>query len=824
MRKLRSVTTGLALVTVAACCCAPAQAYQVVAFPDVDSSPMGGCALREAIETLYTGSGVDTCVLAGTAGNDEILLVAGAHTFPILLDGNNDDADLTGDFDIRKDLTITGDGAANSTIDAQQRDRVFDVHNNATLTLRNLTVTGGKAPNGALNSGAAGKKGGGIRAEDGSSAIVLDGVVVTQNAAGSGGSGANGNPGQQGGQGGDGGGVYSFSSLTVTDSVISLNSAGNGASGGSASTCTNATPAGSGGFGGFGGGIAADNGGAVITGSTITDNMAGLGGPGGCASTPGSGANAGSGGGISASNLSLTNSVVSDNQTRSGGLAAQDFDSANNGGSGRGGDGGGIFAYIHALISGSTISGNITGPGNGNSPGTTASSPGSQSGDGGGLLLQGDGSITNSTFADNHTGDGKTSTGSFAGPSGKGGGLAIFDPDLFTGSGGVVVSKSTFTGNYTGAGGSSGGSFTQSGDGGWGGAIFVEGHSGLRTFAMSDSTLTGNSTGAGGNQTNNGIGGAGGRGGAIGVGDFATVDLAHLTLADNTTGNGGTGPFADGARSDGGAIGIYSPFNASTVTARNSILASNDPATCEVSNGTLTDGGHNMVFGTQCTDITAFSTADPLLAALADNGGPTQTRAIADNSPARDAVPATGAGCTASDQRGTTRPQGSACDAGAFEIFVPPPPDTGGGGTDGGGGGGGTTTQPPTTGSEQQQPTTTTPADKTPPTVKLALTKQKLRKALKKGYFLFFTDNEPGTAVADLYSLINPVRAAKSKPVAHGTLKVTKTGKQKLVVRFTRGAKKALAKRKKAVLTLVLTVKDAAGNTTKKTAKVTLKR
>jgi hypothetical protein len=287
------------------------------------------------------------------------------------------------------------------------------------------------------------------------------------------------------------------------------------------------------------------------------------------------------------------------------------------------------------------------------------------------------------------------------------------------------------------------------------------------------------------------------------VGEFSTVDLTHLTVAENTTGSGGTGG-ATGARSDGGAIGVSSPFTASTVTVKNSILASNVPATCAVSNATLTDGGHNLVFGTQCTDITAFSTADPLLAALADNGGPTQTRALANTSPARDAVPATGAGCTATDQRGTARPQGSACDTGAFEIFVAPPA--------GGGGGGGSPTQ--------------TPKDLTPPVVKFLLTKQKLLKALKKGYFCYFRVNELGRATANLFASGKTAKgtAAKRKRVARGTLKITKTGKQKLVLRFTKKAKKAFRNRKKVTLTLVATVEDAAGNTTRKTAKVVLKR
>jgi len=110
--------------------------------------------------------------------------------------------------------------------------------------------------------------------------------------------------------------------------------------------------------------------------------------------------------------------------------------------------------------------------------------------------------------------------------------------------------------------------------------------------------------------------------------------------------------------------------------------------------------------------------------------------------------------------------------------------------------------------------------------VKLLLTKQKLRKALKKGYIAFFSDNETGSATADLFASGSTAKgtAAKRKRVAHGTLKVTKTGKQKLVLKFTKKAKKAFKKRNKVTLTLVLRVKDAAGNATTKTARVTLKR
>lgn len=57
---------------------------------------------------------------------------------------------------------------------------------------------------------------------------------------------------------------------------------------------------------------------------------------------------------------------------------------------------------------------------------------------------------------------------------------------------------------------------------------------------------------------------------------------------------------------------------------------------------------------------------DPLLAPLADNGGPTLTHALGETSPARDLVPA--GTCQPTDQRGVSR-AGPSCDAGAYELI-----------------------------------------------------------------------------------------------------------------------------------------------------------
>ena len=69
--------------------------------------------------------------------------------------------------------------------------------------------------------------------------------------------------------------------------------------------------------------------------------------------------------------------------------------------------------------------------------------------------------------------------------------------------------------------------------------------------------------------------------------------------------------------------------------------------------------------------------SDPNLGPLANNGGFTRTLALLSGSPAIDA--GTNTGCPATDQRGLTRPQGMACDIGAFEITnLPPVAEAGG--------------------------------------------------------------------------------------------------------------------------------------------------
>jgi len=148
-------------------------------------------------------------------------------------------------------------------------------------------------------------------------------------------------------------------------------------------------------------------------------------------------------------------------------------------------------------------------------------------------------------------------------------------------------------------------------------------------------------------------------GGALFVTD-GVVNLTNVTVADNVS--------PVWAPADV-FVGTFTAANA-TLTLANSIVASTQDNCFFAPWGsgvvTLT-ADHNNVF----TDATCFAGASDLVVAdaglgpLADNGGPTLTHALLAGSPAIDA--ADGAVCPATDQRGVARPQGAACDVGAYE-------------------------------------------------------------------------------------------------------------------------------------------------------------
>ncbi len=302
--------------------------------------------------------------------------------------------------------------------------------------------------------------------------------------------------------------------------------------------------------------------------------------------------------------------------------------------------------------------------------------------------------------ANAQSGDG--GSGNSGGNGGGGGGI-------INEIGTATIDASTITANTSGVGGAgtpgqnsapsqgNGGSGGSGGSGGNGAGIASAGslvaNASLRA---TNDTIEGNIAGDGANAGNpggaasdifedgrGGNGGNGGYGGGLVNLLHSSAQLVNLTIAENSVGTGASGGSASGSfpagtnGSDGHGGGIYA--SSSLPTLQNTILYENQAGgDCR---GTITDGGHNLVFSLSqlggvvpdpC-NLFGFSTGNPKLAALADNGGPTQTMRLAPGSAAIDQVPATGANCPATDQRGVSRPQppGGRCDIGAYE-FAPP--------------------------------------------------------------------------------------------------------------------------------------------------------
>jgi hypothetical protein len=162
-----------------------------------------------------------------------------------------------------------------------------------------------------------------------------------------------------------------------------------------------------------------------------------------------------------------------------------------------------------------------------------------------------------------------------------------------------------------------------------------------------------------------------------------SLTLNYVDVVDNT--NEGE-PETQGTGGRGAGAQFVGDDNAANITAEtlesfgSVVTEPNGGPNCE-SIETPTDDGYNYSDDVSCGFDDSTSNAatgnDPMLGALADNGGPTQTLLPLTGSPLLDAIPT--AVCTdvgiLVDQRGITRPQGTGCDVGAVEVEVVPPPE-----------------------------------------------------------------------------------------------------------------------------------------------------
>jgi predicted outer membrane repeat protein len=166
----------------------------------------------------------------------------------------------------------------------------------------------------------------------------------------------------------------------------------------------------------------------------------------------------------------------------------------------------------------------------------------------------------------------------------------------------------------------------------------------------------------------------GGDGGAI---NGSTVAATNSTFVANQAGHGGaihatTGlTLVNSTFENNVAAGASFSLDSGSASVRNTIMAGATGGECEIPAAAMSDQGGNFSTDASCGLSQASSHSNTALASLglaslADNGGPTQTVALL---PASLAINA-GVACPppATDQRGVARPQGPACDAGAFEV------------------------------------------------------------------------------------------------------------------------------------------------------------
>ncbi|GAC1658626.1 MAG: hypothetical protein NVS9B1_18930 [Candidatus Dormibacteraceae bacterium] len=240
-------------------------------------------------------------------------------------------------------------------------------------------------------------------------------------------------------------------------------------------------------------------------------------------------------------------------------------------------------------------------------------------GEGAGIRNVGTLTLTNSVITAN------TNTGDGGGLANESAGVATMSNTTVAGNtagldGGGIINRGTLT--ISGS--------TLSGNAGdTGGGLFATG-----TTSITNSTVAGNSA------TTNG-------GGLYSL--FGAMSLLNVTLSGNS------GP--------GATLFVQAP-----VTAKN-VIFSGGTTSCSAA---ATSQGHNLDTGNSCGLAAPgdLVNTNPLLGTLGNYGGPTQTLPLLVGSPAIDA--GDNVGCPASDQRGVTRPQGPACDIGAFEAAPRP--------------------------------------------------------------------------------------------------------------------------------------------------------
>jgi hypothetical protein len=429
-------------------------------------------------------------------------------------------------------------------------------------------------------------------------------------------------------------------------------------------TSNSATAQGNGSTSALGGGIVLSSGTLITGGNTFTSNRA--------TETAGVGT-VGGGGLVLANGTLISNGDTFANNSATGGSVAA---------------GGGLFAIGGSSVTSAKVSGNTVAGGEAAGGGIALGASGQLSnviatgnsatstgpvGAGGAIYDEGGSTLNGVTIASNTA-------------NAQGGGIYATNPETIANS---TISRNTVT-EANGANDGGGGIYstfplditgttvanntvTVSGTGtSGGGGIFNDGG-----LTMVQSTVSGNS-----------VSGSAPASGGGGIFNMSLVDMLNDTVSGNSSSLDGGGVeiaandmmsfanvtiFGNTATGAGGNID-----NLFTIGLANSIVGGGTAATgADINNaGTITSGDYNIIqtlaTGTPVAAAAHDKTANPLLLALTNNGGPTFTNADQPSSPGYQYIPYSSGQCAtttlATDQRGYTRGSNSKCDAGAFEY------------------------------------------------------------------------------------------------------------------------------------------------------------
>ncbi len=490
----------------------------------------------------------------------------------------------------------------------------------------------------------------------------------------------------------DGGGLGNQGTVMLNNSTVSDNTAGlhgGGLANSGTLTLSNSTVSGNEAMVGGGGGIFTNSGTITLTDTSVSGNAANNTGGGiwvfgGALTLSGSTVSANTateeGGGINnRGTLTLANSVVSGNTARFGGGIRNEGQAdvvdttvaGNNATQAAGGitnRPGATMTLTRCTVQANSAAGNVGGISNTGGTLTVNDTivSGNEAGGEAGGIRNTDGTLTmtNSTVSDNAaqlSGGGLSNFGYLelndsdvlrnTSVNGFGGGIVSIEPPST-----IVLNNTTVSGNSAHDGGGGIGTSglatlvgtTVSGNTSveTGGGIANAGLNGVLTLI--NSTVSGNAV-------TSAVGG--------GIGSSATMTVLSTTISQNTAAFGATGI-----------------WNGGSATLRNTIVDGD----CQLAAPVDSLGGNIESPGNTCLlipgiDLFNVPPAQLGLGPLANNGGPTETQALAPFSVALDRISepecVDGNGLPLlTDQRGVPRPQGPACDSGAFELGDGPPP------------------------------------------------------------------------------------------------------------------------------------------------------